>query len=122
MCSSDLTAIAGPAGGLDLPTVTRLSTMATPVLLITWQAKGRLRIWYLRDGELLTQLDPQRPDQNGGARPGALEQFTTGLAMPTPGADTIGHLPVALGLAHRVTGVDLTPETLDEPHLLIPRP
>ena len=68
---------------------------------------------------MLARLDPQRPRQRLGADPGILDRYLGGLRMPVRGATGAGHAPVLLAIAERITGVSLTPESLDLPHLLV---
>ena len=84
---------------------------------VSWSARGRSWLHYLRGDHLLAGLDPQRPGQRTGSEPGLLDPYLAGLAADSPAA---APLPVLLVLAERLTGLALTPERLDQPHLLVP--
>jgi hypothetical protein len=86
----------------------------------SWSARGRSWLHYLHGDHLLAGLDPQRPGQRTGSEPGLLDPYVTGLTGTASGSQAAAPLPLLLVLTERLTGLALTPEWLDQPHLLVP--
>ncbi|MEU6408811.1 DUF6461 domain-containing protein [Microbispora sp. NPDC046933] len=73
---------------------------------------------YAADGQVLTAFDPVFPCQRHGAVPGCLDGYLRELGIDPGADDHIGnHIPAALALASRISGVLLTPGHLEEPLL-----
>jgi hypothetical protein len=110
-----------PVGALSVQ-ARALSAPGEDAAMATWQAGGRIQLWYVRDGRILVYLDPQRPEQLAGEQTSLLDSCLADLPLPIPGATVVDYIPIALGLLERLTGHDLDPATLDQPHLLLDVP
>lgn len=97
-------------------------TADTTAVSISWSARGRVFLHYVVGGRVRVGLDPQRPERRDGDDPGSIDEYLTGLQLTVPGIDAAGHVPVLLAIAERLTGLRMTPEWLDQPHLLVPLP
>lgn len=89
---------------------------------VTWNGNGRSWLHVVAGGQILAGLDPQRPQRRAGSRPGLLDPYLDGLQIPVHGENAAGHLPVLLVIAERITGISITPESLDLPHTLVSLP
>lgn len=70
------------------------------------------------DGQVRTSFDPGFPGTREGTDPGHLDGHLRELGIDPTADDQIdNHLPAALALASRISGVTLTPTHLEEPLL-----
>lgn len=100
---------------MTYPTLQHIS-QDTVVVSATWSGRGRSWIHYLQRGQLVVGFDPLRPDQRVGQEPAFIDGYLDGLPVPVPQQNIV---PVLLAIAERLTGIALTPESLDEPQLLV---
>ncbi|MEU6742783.1 DUF6461 domain-containing protein [Streptosporangium sandarakinum] len=76
------------------------------------------RFAYAADGQVLTSFNPQFPGTREGADPGHLDGHLRELGIDPAADDQIdNHLPAALALVSRISGVMLTPAHLEGPLL-----
>jgi Family of unknown function (DUF6461) len=97
-------------------------TADTTAVSISWSARGRIFLHYVVGGHVHVGLDPQRPERRDGDDPSAIDDYLAGLQLTIPGTDAAGHVPLLLAVAERLTGLRMTPDWLDQPHLLVPLP
>lgn len=94
----------------------------TVVLYADWRASGMSIFYYLADGTARTILRPPGVDDAYGEAPRSLREEIADVGDAPEGRNGTYQGMWMLALAERITGVPLTPESLDLPHLLAVTP
>ncbi|MGS2641856.1 DUF6461 domain-containing protein [Streptosporangium sp. LJ11] len=95
-----------------------LSRDGGQAIAVSRQDYGHHRFAHAADGQVHTSFDPGFPGTREGADPGHLDDHLRELGIDPAADDQIdNHLPAALALASRVSGVMLTPAHLEGPLL-----
>lgn len=77
---------------------------------------GHHRLAYAADGQVVTSFDPSFPSARYGTDPDRLNGHLRDLGIDPAAADQIeNHIPAAVALASRISGVVLTPAHLEGP-------
>ncbi|GAA3135580.1 DUF6461 domain-containing protein [Streptosporangium carneum] len=104
--------------GVHPETLRELSRDGGQAMAVSRQDYARHRFAYAADGQVLTSFNPEFPGNREGVDPGHLDGHLRALGIDPAADDQIdNHLPAALALASRISGVMLTPAHLEGPLL-----
>ncbi|MFI6323697.1 DUF6461 domain-containing protein [Nonomuraea sp. NPDC050556] len=105
-----------------LDAVARRLSVGTVTAAVFLNVNAHQQFVYAADGRVVTWFETDGPDARTGSDPDRLLAEMVELGMPVedtdPDEDWGDPILMALALAERVTGVRLTPQSIDEPELI----